>query len=598
QTLAALKRAYADTILNTTKEAAARVLSSEKKTRMYQQEIVTVKDEAITTLLRLKQMYDSKVKETEEMSLKQQQKVEELEAQLGEAEDIVGELRMELRALHDELNKVTNGNTSYLKGDQEVSCPKASDAAVSSSHERSGAVPVEQSGSVVANGITNQSLARISSIKRCSSKDSMDRCHHTLPSILTKRREVEGCTQMIHAVDKKSMANGDGKDPMVSQNTSPKEHEHNRRTVISATEARKEEKEILASSMCEETPVLAAASKNRCIKYTFKRKRKKEASSNLEGDSSFEESRNVKQKTAEKDDGYLESLKPSFTGESSRDSFCVAQVARQANWFWKLKQWKIDARRRQWIYQWKRASVGEAGMRSLRDKLTDRKTVNDRVSYLESWSIDDHHDGLRCYDDSDDDETDLSASSPTSVLKNKDSDSNKSVHGCFCCSNQITEEEEEDAFDDAYDNWEDFSDALNSFESDEDSQRKKKSSPRKGKCKQEASPEKAIHHKKKNKKKKKSDQKKEGDGGDEEISECPICSEEMDVTDLSFLPCPCGFRLCLFCHKQINENDGRCPACRNKYEQTSSHNSREVSFQQRGRGTVRLSPSFKGLDIA
>lgn len=63
QTLAALKRAYADTILNTTKEAAARVLSSEKKTRMYQQEIVTVKDEAITTLLRLKQMYDSKVRQ-------------------------------------------------------------------------------------------------------------------------------------------------------------------------------------------------------------------------------------------------------------------------------------------------------------------------------------------------------------------------------------------------------------------------------------------------------------------------------------------------------------------------------------------------------
>ncbi|WZZ06944.1 hypothetical protein YC2023_092865 [Brassica napus] len=277
---------------------------------------------------------------------------------------------------------------------------------------------------------------------------------------------------------------------------------------------------------------------------------------------------------------------------------------RKANWFWKLKQWKIDARRRQWIYQCttrKRASVGEAGLRSLRDKLIDRKTVNDRVSYLESWSIDDHHDGLRCYDDSDDDETDLSASSPTSVLKNKDSDTNKSVHGCFCCSNQITEEEEEEAFDDAYDNWEDFSDALNSFESDEDSQRKKKSSPHKDKCKQEASPEKAIHHnatsRKKNKKKKKSDQKKEGDG-DDEMSDCPICSEGMDATDLSFLPCPCGFRLCLFCHKQINENDGRCPACRNKYEQTSSHNSGEVSFQQRGRGTVRLSPSFKGLDIA
>lgn len=345
-----MKRAYADTILNTTKEAAARVLSSEKKTRMYQQEIVTVRDEAVNTLLRLKKMYDSKVKETEEMSLKQQQKVEELEAQLGEAEDIVGELRMELRALHDELNKVTSRRQpSYLKADHQ---DENSDAAGSLVPEvRSGAVPVEQSGSVVANGIiTNPSLTRINSIKRCSSKDSMDRCHHTLPSILTKRREVEGFAQIIHSVDKKSMANGDGEDLMVSQNTSQKdfrtpaplktspkeEHDQNRKSVIVETEATKvgkescENMEVVASSpSCEETPVLAAASKNRCIKYTFKRKRKKEALSNLEGDSTIEEGRNIRQKTGEKDNGYLESLKPSFTGESSRDSICVAQVARQ-----------------------------------------------------------------------------------------------------------------------------------------------------------------------------------------------------------------------------------------------------------------------------
>ena len=349
ETLAALKRAYADTILNTTKEAAARVLSYEKKTRMYQQEIVTVKDEAVNTLLRLKQMYDSKVKETEEMSMKQQQKVEELEAQLGEAEDIVGELRMELRALHDELNKVTNRQSSYLKGDHQEENSGAAGSVVPevfSSQERSGAVPAEQSGSVVVNGITNPSLTRINSIKRCSSKDNV--CHHTLPSILTKRREVEGYAQMIHAVDKKSIANRDGEGLMVSHNISqknfgtpaplmpsPKEHEHERKSVIGETEARKvakdscENMEVVASPSCEETPLLAAASKNRCIKYTFTRKRKKEALSNLEGDSTFEESRNIKQKTGEEDNGYLESLKPSFTGESSKDSLCVAQVARQ-----------------------------------------------------------------------------------------------------------------------------------------------------------------------------------------------------------------------------------------------------------------------------
>jgi hypothetical protein len=46
---------------------------------------------------------------------------------------------------------------------------------------------------------------------------------------------------------------------------------------------------------------------------------------------------------------------------------------------------------------------------------------------------------------------------------------------------------------------------------------------------------------------------------------CPICCEELDLTDSSFLPCPCGFHLCLFCHKRIIEGDGRCPGCRTPY---------------------------------
>ncbi|KAK7857341.1 ccr4-not transcription complex subunit 4 [Quercus suber] len=47
---------------------------------------------------------------------------------------------------------------------------------------------------------------------------------------------------------------------------------------------------------------------------------------------------------------------------------------------------------------------------------------------------------------------------------------------------------------------------------------------------------------------------------------CPICYEDLDFTDSSFLPCLCGFRLCLFCHKRILEEDGRCPGCRKPYE--------------------------------
>lgn len=49
-------------------------------------------------------------------------------------------------------------------------------------------------------------------------------------------------------------------------------------------------------------------------------------------------------------------------------------------------------------------------------------------------------------------------------------------------------------------------------------------------------------------------------------SPCPICCEDLDLTDSSFLPCPCGYRLCLFCHKRILEDNGRCPGCRKLYE--------------------------------
>ena len=47
---------------------------------------------------------------------------------------------------------------------------------------------------------------------------------------------------------------------------------------------------------------------------------------------------------------------------------------------------------------------------------------------------------------------------------------------------------------------------------------------------------------------------------------CPICYEDLDLTDSSFLPCLCGFRLYLFCHRRILKEDGRCPGCRKPYE--------------------------------
>lgn len=61
QRLTALKMAYADIMLNTTKEAAARIMSSETKVARYQHELKVAKEEGLRMLLRLKQMMDSEV---------------------------------------------------------------------------------------------------------------------------------------------------------------------------------------------------------------------------------------------------------------------------------------------------------------------------------------------------------------------------------------------------------------------------------------------------------------------------------------------------------------------------------------------------------
>lgn len=61
QKLKALKKAYADIILNTAKEAAARIMVSERKAMRFQQELVSTKEESLRMLLRLKHMLDSKV---------------------------------------------------------------------------------------------------------------------------------------------------------------------------------------------------------------------------------------------------------------------------------------------------------------------------------------------------------------------------------------------------------------------------------------------------------------------------------------------------------------------------------------------------------
>lgn len=87
--------------------------------------------------------------------------------------------------------------------------------------------------------------------------------------------------------------------------------------------------------------------------------------------------------------------------------------------------------------------------------------------------------------------------------------------------------------------------------------------------------------------------------------DCPLCLEEMDISDLNFKPCACGYQvrllascgrparleeprvltepiplpvrppscgaqICRFCYHHIKENlNGRCPACRAPYDDTT-----------------------------
>ncbi|PLW07124.1 hypothetical protein PCASD_24794, partial [Puccinia coronata f. sp. avenae] len=48
---------------------------------------------------------------------------------------------------------------------------------------------------------------------------------------------------------------------------------------------------------------------------------------------------------------------------------------------------------------------------------------------------------------------------------------------------------------------------------------------------------------------------------------CPLCMEELDISDLNFRPCPCGYRICRFCWHHIKEDlNRRCPGCRKEYD--------------------------------
>ncbi|OQV12621.1 CCR4-NOT transcription complex subunit 4 [Hypsibius exemplaris] len=63
------------------------------------------------------------------------------------------------------------------------------------------------------------------------------------------------------------------------------------------------------------------------------------------------------------------------------------------------------------------------------------------------------------------------------------------------------------------------------------------------------------------------EQERQSDNGcGDDCVECPLCMEPLDLDDISFFPCTCGYQVCKFCwHRIRTDENGLCPACRQKY---------------------------------
>lgn len=271
----------------------------------------------------------------------------------------------------------------------------------------------------------------------------------------------------------------------------------------------------------------------------------------------------------------------------------------------KLKQSKLDVRREQWLSQVKKKE-SKVNLNERSESLSPPfMRTDERNKPLESLEMrsKEENEGLSIHDS---DMESLASSPICSSLGHNNS--SKDLHGSSsssissgCCSESISEEEEEED-NDTLDDWEAVADALTADEKqhnpiseppaveetrvtsiDPDLQNNdsvvdctrmesKNTAPRSRAWRPDdaSRPEGLPNLLKQHSFPAKSDRHAIPWSWRNMMSQpsCPICCEDLDLTDSSFLPCSCGFRLCLFCHKRILEADGRCPGCRKTYDST------------------------------
>ncbi len=60
---------------------------------------------------------------------------------------------------------------------------------------------------------------------------------------------------------------------------------------------------------------------------------------------------------------------------------------------------------------------------------------------------------------------------------------------------------------------------------------------------------------------------------------CPLCGETLDTTELLFYPCPCNYQVCRFCFHKLKQQDPRCPACRQPYDDKQARYDADAAVQ-------------------
>ncbi|KAK8687075.1 hypothetical protein V6N13_085907 [Hibiscus sabdariffa] len=345
----ALKVAYADVMLNMAKEAASRVIVSEKRASLFQHQLDCSNKESLRLLIRLKHMIDVKTIEAETTSMNQKRKIDELESQLNEAEDIITDLRVELNHVRDKLKRAKRTQAKPLS--REITSEDAT--SLTKPTVRSPLKPLTVAESEMRNNVLNHGY-----LHRCCNAakqgDWPKSCYphnSDLATIVMASEKPKlyrnGCTQGICALERnlemKHTNNGTKKCGDLEEELQHKSSSRENGLKTGKSEIKikpltrlgpgstlitcKVEPSLNASN---ESSTMVDKSNDRLLKYSFHiRKRKKESLGNLNEKISEENSLKRKAGDGEKENSIQEISNPSLVNQFCRESQQLTQVARQ-----------------------------------------------------------------------------------------------------------------------------------------------------------------------------------------------------------------------------------------------------------------------------